>query len=355
MNIGKLKNKLNSEKGISSGDIIIALLIMITTLGVIIMIYQNLVIGGKEVDRKAGATRIAVNVIENIDMLFYDQFENELKTLTDSGLATTNDNISYSISGAGDKAFGTKIPRGYNLNLQVQDVGDYGLVKKITVKVEYNQNNQKEDITLEKVIEKEVVRECNSPQFTSEYVKQMIPEGVQYLMHSEISSGIPGTTKIICPIQYDGNIRKYKVIQDEQEIWYSYSSKNWARVLIIEYSLLDNYVNSSNKTIQDDSILRSENSYIWIPRFGIESGKEPWGFTRFKYKTTNLAILNDYENQDINGNYIDIDNSIVWSKRGISFDDNDQVGVWSKYSSISQISTDAYFLNQSQYGPMIEY
>lgn len=348
----QLKNKLNSQKGISSGDIIIAMLILVTTLGVIMMIYQNLVIGGKEVDRKAGATRIAVNLMENIDMLFYEQIDDELKALTDSGYATTNDNINYVISNT--KAFNTTIPKGYTLKLKLEDIGSYELVRKLTIKVEYNQNNQKEDVTLNKVIEKEVVRECNSPRFSEEYIRQMIPTG-SYILYSKISSVNPAEEKVICPIRYNGNLKKYSVVEDESEIWYSYSNKNWARVIIIDSNLLSTYVNTSNNTIQDESILKSANSYVWIPRFGVENGKDLWGYTRFKYKTTNLAILNDYTGDALKGNYVDIDNTITWANRGISFDNSELPGLWTNYSQISQISTDAYYLNESQYGPMVEY
>lgn len=84
---------------------------------------------------------------------------------------------------------------------------------------------------------------------------------------------------------------------------------------------------------------------------------EAIGDAYFKYKSTNYAILNSYTNNFIY-HYLDLENSITWSKsNGISFDQesNSLLGNWYPYSDIQTINTDAYKLNHSQYGPMIEY
>ena len=57
----QLVYQLNNQKGVTGADVVIALLIILTAVGVISMLYVNLVIGSRETDRKAGATRIATD------------------------------------------------------------------------------------------------------------------------------------------------------------------------------------------------------------------------------------------------------------------------------------------------------
>ena len=57
-----LKNFKN-EKGATGADIVVALSIIVLTVSVISMVYINLTNGSKNVNRTAGATRIATNIL----------------------------------------------------------------------------------------------------------------------------------------------------------------------------------------------------------------------------------------------------------------------------------------------------
>ncbi len=360
MKIGKLKNKLNSQNGITAADSVIAMLIILTTVGVISMIYVNLNLSSAEIQRKAGATRVATNILENMSKTYYAEIETKLDLLSDHGEATKVGE-TYTISGSGvAKVFDTTIPKGYTCEISFEKPNpSYDVVRKVNVKISYKVNDLPKEVVLRKVIEKETIRECNSPKFSEEYIRQIVNSNLDYIMASDTSSGIQSGVKIICPVMYDKKIGNYKLVNlEETPIWYSYSNKNWARLLILEANDYNMYINETSKTITDKSILQdSEKSFVWIPRFGVKNGENLFGGTYFKYKKTNLPILNSYENNtDPINYYIDSSQSFTWGTRGISFETNtDFAGKWVLYSSLNMANTDGYVLNHSQYGPMIEY
>lgn len=355
MNKKQLVNQLNSQKGITGGDVVIAILIILTTIGVIGTVYANLVIGSKETDRKTGATRIATNILENIDMIYFDEIEQNLKTLSDSGDATYGNNTYY-IS-ENNNVFNTKIPSGYNAEISLENpFEDYNYLRKITVKVKYKVDGRDRNVTLSKLVEREIIRECNSPNFTDDYIRQIIPNGT-FEIYSNNSVNAQTGVKIICPIQYDKDSKKYKIVEKTDGIWYSYSNKQWARILVLDANELQSYIDSTTKTVKNVDVLKSDDSYVWIPRFGVKNGGDTFGDTLFKYKNTDNAIKNSYLNSnDVMIYYtLELENQINWANRGITFETKDKLGIWSKYSDISTLNTDAYNLNQSQYGPMVEY
>lgn len=355
----KLKNKLKNQKGITAADAVIAMLIILTTVGVISMVYVNLTMNTAEIERKAGATRIATNIIENMGQVYYSEIGTKLDLLSDSGIATKVDN-TYSIPGATDaKVFETTIPKGYTCEISVENPNpSYDIVKKITVKVSYKVNNMPKEVALSKVVEKEIIRECNSPNFADEYIRQMVGGETDYIMASNTAGSVQPGVKIICPISYHQQIGKYQLVDvSDNPVWYSYSNKNWARVLVLESDAYQTYVDSANQTINDNTILQdSEKSYVWIPRFGVENGQESFGGTYFKYKKTNLPILNSYdENTNQVSDYINPGTAFAWGTRGISFEgDNLVTGKWVSYGSLNTVGTDGYYLNHSQYGPLIQ-
>lgn len=340
MNKKQLKNKLNKENGITGADVLIALLIILTTLGVIGTVYVNLVLGSKGIDRRAGATRIATNLLENIETLYYDEIQENLDTLSNLGTATKVD-TTYTIPGGNKiKILNTSIPKGYKAIIQLQksygteESLQYDLVRKVTLKIEYLLDGQTKHIELNKVLEREVIRECNSPQFTEDYIRQIVPKGTEYEMYSQSAEGVQTGVKIICPVQYDAEKKQYKIVENVDSLWYSYSNKQWAQILILESDELANSIDSITKTVTDLEILKSNKSYVWIPRFGVENGGDFEGDTKFKYKNTDLAIVSSYyEDNTLIYNQL---KNIEWSNRGILFENNDELGKWSPYSDLTK-------------------
>lgn len=355
----KWKTKLNSQKGITAADAVVAMLIILITVGVISMVYVNFTMNTAEIERKAGATRIATNIVENIGQVYYSEIGTKLELLSNSGVASKVDN-TYTISGTTDvKVFETSIPKGYTCEITVENPNSsYDIVKKITVKVSYKVNNMPKEVVLSKVVEKEIVRECNSPRFTEEYIRQIVGSESDYIMASSTANSVQTGVKIICPISYHQQMGRYQIVDvSDNPIWYSYSNKNWARCLVLESDAYQTYVDSTNQTIIDNTILQDNTkSFVWIPRFGVENGQELFGGTYFKYKKTNLPIRNAYyDNANQTNYYINPASAFAWGTRGISFEtDNNDTGKWVSYGNLNTVGTDGYYLNHSQYGPLIE-
>lgn len=336
MNKKQLANQLNSQKGLTAADVVIALLMIITAVSVISMVYVNLVINSREVDRKTGATRIATNIIENMSQSYYNQLT---ENLTGDGV-TKSGETTYIIEK--DKIFNTTIPKGYQVKIQLENsYGDqavqYDLVKKATVTVIYKVNGEDKEVSFSKVFEREVVRECNSPNFTEEYIQEICSE--EFEMYSS-TAGSGAGVKIICPIRYNKISQKYEIVEDMNSLWYSYSNKQWARILILDPDQL-------GSDITDEMI---QNSYIWVPRFGKLDGEDEF---YFQYKATDYAITNSYNNDNhFLYNYIDT-NEKAWSSV-VTFAEG-KVGKWYTYSELTDPTSVAYQLNHSPYGPMLEY
>ncbi len=369
MNKKQKINQLNNQSGMTAADALMGLLIIIITIGVIAMVYTNLVIGARGVDRKTGATRIATNLLENIEMVYYEEVEKKLEELSKNNGPVTHVGNTYIINGSRESqedtaVFDTKIPAGYTVEILIEEPEENALdlLKKITVKVRYNTNNNEENVALSKVIEKEQIRECNSPQFENEYLEQLGVSKDTCVMSYQSAENLTGKS-IICPIKYNG--QNYEIMTNKEEIkgiWYSYSNKQWARVLVLSTSEYNECINNSSKISEKLKENQSQKSYVWVPRFGVKSGGNLFGDTFFKYKNADLAILNSYgDGNNFMKNDLDLEGSIDWSNaNGISFEENNQelVGKWCLYSTLestSNVNELAYKLNQSQYGPLREY
>ncbi len=335
------------------------MLIILLTVGVIAMLYVNLSLSSVEITRKAGATRMATNILESMNKTYYSELETKLNLLADKGDATKVGD-TYTIVGTDtSKVLDTSIPKGYTCEISFERPNaSYDVVKKVNVKIQYKVDQMSKEVALSRVLEKETIRECNSPKFAEEYMRQIINSNIDYVMASETAGSLQNGIKIVCPVTYDKALVSYRLVDVEKEpIWYSYSNKNWARLLLLEASEYNTYFDA-NQRLTDKSILQdSEKSFVWVPRFGVKNGKNLFGGTYFKYKKTNLPIFSSYENNaDTINYYIDSAQTFAWGTRGVSFETStDFTGKWVLYSSLNTQNTDGYVLNHSQYGPMINY
>ena len=353
MKKNQLKSKLNSQNGITGEDVIISLVMILATVGVVAMLYTNLTVNSKSVDRKTGATRIATNIIENMSQLTYDELETALQA---NGASDASGNIQIG------KIYGTTIPTGYSVNITFQNV--YGtseiqvdLLKKAVVSVSYPVSGITQSVSLNRVFEREVIRECNSPNFSSEYIDSLSAETLKKFSGAE--SDFNSTELIVCPLQYDKTTEKYKILENTNGLWYSYSNKQWARMILIPSEDLEDATEKIRNTyyLSDTSFLTmADNSYVWIPRFGIISGQNVFGGTTFQYRMTNNAIIaNTVSNFTYNTLYIPDNPNSYWSSSYNSIAFGNTLGKWCKISDLTNNTTVAYYLNQSQYGPIVEY
>ena len=73
------RNKLNSEKGVTGVDIVVSVTMIVITIAVVMAIFVNISSSSREVNRTSGATRMATNILENIELMYYEDFIKYLK------------------------------------------------------------------------------------------------------------------------------------------------------------------------------------------------------------------------------------------------------------------------------------
>ena len=285
----QIKEKLKNQKGLAPADVLIALLMILTSIGIIGMVYLNMNVITRMTNAKAGATRIATNIIENVKGSYYDRVQD----------------FNSSQEGAEQSIFDTKIPKGYKVDIKTEEfeADTNNLAKKVTINVMYNPNNDNEVISYSTIIEREIVRECNSPNFSEEYAEELVGEGKKYQMYPNVVAG----KKIICPIKYNGEDYVVVTGNDLNGVWYSYSDRQWARALVFDNSTeLNTYIDTSTGTVKDAGILKDENkSFVWVPRFKIYTATNK---LYFMYKNTN-QVISQYDANNMVYNYINASDS----------------------------------------------
>lgn len=284
--------KLNSEKGLTGIDIVVGTSIIIITIVVVTMIAMNIDLGSKSINRTAGATRIATTMIEQIEKMYYDEIgeieltapnvsepSGELKNIkdiindltdpinsrydvinTDIG-ETTEKTVGNSIVidgkevGPADIFFGVKIPRGYRVEITVTDIHRdesidtmsadpiprFNLLKEITINVVYMVGNNERNVSVTMVKNRESVKDCNEPDLNS------------------LSESISVDISEIVPVKYNVYSDKYEITTQTDTEWYSYSSGEWARVIITDSDSASDILKSKADT--------KDNMYVWIPRY----------------------------------------------------------------------------------------
>ena len=346
-------NKLKSQKGLTGADVLISLLIILTSISTIGMIFLNVKSISRLTDAKTGATRIATNILENINASYYDEIQN----------------FDSTAEGAQQSIFNTKIPSRYAVQVIVEkpqdklgnDV-DEDIVKKVTLNVKHKNSPNSDAVIIHKVIERENVRECNSPNFSGKYITQIVGENTDYQFYNP--EAITYDSKIICPIRL--NTEDYSIVygDDLADLWYSYSERQWARVIVFDnYNELKKYVDIENHTISNAEILNSsEKAFVWIPRFKI---KEDENKLYFMYKDTDYAIKKSTDG--INNNIIDLTEKALGDNWSIFFTEtaekNPPLGEWFPYDDIIKLKEDGVaeqnpiitaLFNSTKYGPLFD-
>ena len=276
MNFKLFKKKLKSEKGVTGIDIVVASTIILVSMGVIISIYTNINNANKSVTRKSGATRVATQIVEKIDMFYYDQFVDELKSFTssldpdycyflrDASTPALPENGTYIIKtindanvGSAQSFLGVKIPRGYTLNCVVKnsfgtnEVEGYDLVKTISVKVQFDVAGVTKDVTLTTVKGREKVEKRNNLPKTD-------------LTDKDITGLVDVTfLKKTTSITTGGTI--YTKTTSTDQSWYDYDihSIKPAYMVVTTNSFTPEFNGDGELDISSNRT--RQNMYIWIP------------------------------------------------------------------------------------------
>ena len=127
---------MKNNKGFTGVDVAIGVIIFTIFISVVAAMFYNISTSQKRVERKAEATNIAINVIESMKAMdFYDLEED-----------TTLDDINNQIANKID------VPNGYKVTVGVDNTTYKDVLKIISVKVEYENGNQSEDVHLETLV-----------------------------------------------------------------------------------------------------------------------------------------------------------------------------------------------------------
>lgn len=331
-----LLTNLKNEKGATGADIVVALSIIVLTVSVISMVYINLTNGSKNVNRTAGATRIATNILENIDKMSYTQYNetlNAFATNDSKGWTVTGDANAKTIILEGkktgtEKIFDTKIPKGYKVELTSQSInaGDslpkYDLIKKINVKVTFTVSKTEQNVSLYTSKEREQLAEVNKPDIDSLNV----------------------TGKSYVPIKYSTTQKAY-VVTDEKDInWYDYSNKVWAMVYVDSLSNI-NIIKNAGKlsTAQANS---TGNIYYWIPRFSTD-GQALYNASNYPITNIQITAINDNTKKM---SLFSVGTATLSADTN-EFNSNGKKGLWKAKNLLNSDGTMQAF-NRTKFGPV---
>ena len=309
MNFKLFKKKLKSEKGVTGIDIVVASTIILVSMGVIISIYTNINNANKSVTRKSGATRVATQIVEKIDMFYYDQLVNELKNFTssldpdycyflrDASTPALPENGTYIIKtisdtnvGSAQSFLGVKIPRGYTLNCVVKnsfgtnEVEGYDLVKTISVKVQFDVAGVTKEVALTTVKGREKVEKRNNLPKT-DLSSRDITGLVEVTFLKKTTSLISGTT--------------FTKVTPTDSSWYEYGEEGIrAAYMVVTTDTFTPEFNAEGE-LDISSNRARQNMYIWIPACEVvgpsPNYKVKYGYlnTDREVKTINVVRSND--------------------------------------------------------------
>lgn len=137
--------KCISEKGFTTAEIIISIIIIILFTSIIVSAYYNYYISVQSKNRKTIATNIIIDIIENVEMMEYDNITQDSVNSLIENLKTNN-----------------KIPSGYTVTINLQNYNKIAgnedkidIIKILKTKVEYIVNNKQQDFEITRLITKQ--------------------------------------------------------------------------------------------------------------------------------------------------------------------------------------------------------
>lgn len=352
--------KLKNQKGATGADIVISMTIILVTIVVVSIIYLNTTLQTRNTTRTAGATRIATNILENIDKLSYKEFVSELDNFTKE---TTGDYINYYVLSG--QAFSTKIPTGYTVHLNAdpnygshsedtEKTKQFDLVREVNLIITFSVGDKEEKIDFKTVKVREVIDETNEP-------------NTDYLTTDEILS----YDMNFYPIKYLESSKAYIKTNKTDSSWYNYSNKEWATVIVSKkaeseiFDINGKFVGQINTDKEDDNYTEK---FVWIPRFFTqtitENSEEKDIFYAFAYLASGSNKIVSEKLDSVTGNVSTLNiNTFEMDVNASETIFNDKSGKWvsceivdeEKQKTGIQIDEAATLLNESKYGPYMEH
>lgn len=136
-----------SQNGFTGIDITVAVIIITLFMSIIATVFFNLNLTATSLERKTEATYIAIDVLEKIKALDYDEIVQDIQLIKD--IKQNSEKEGYSID--------VKIENYTNqTNIDVNDNEIDDLVKTIIVKVEYKVGKNTENVELKTTVTREI-------------------------------------------------------------------------------------------------------------------------------------------------------------------------------------------------------
>jgi hypothetical protein len=319
--------------------IIIFTILLITTIALACIGIKN---QSQNTNKNSEATIIMTNIIENMNSKTFSEFESYIEEISSIGISKKIEEGTQKIKVTGKelqgKFFGTEIPDGYNIDMEISNNSDtFNIVKNVNIIITYEVNGNEEKLEMQTSLEREKIDECNAPDLTSSYFD---------------SIGISTEYYNIIPIKYSYDLNSYVTTTESDDEWYNYSSKEWARVLVFlkdGHDLKDAFIDENgvvkNTAVYDNYNLDLKNyMYVWIPNFSIKDNE-----SYFRYAASKKAIAVDFLYVDGQYLYLNtVSDEIADVSTKCSFDGI--YGVWRKVLD----EDDEYYknFNLTKYAPL---
>lgn len=321
-------------------EIIFSIIVIVVILSIIVLICLQMKLEMQIINKNSEASFIASNILENMKTRSYDETEKYIQEFSGIGVAKKIENKLQNIIIYGDKFeekfFGTEIPEGYVVEFNAETVSEFSILKSVNISVMFWVNDAQETFEVTTILEREKIEECNAPVIKDEYFAELNVNTTEY---------------DIIPIRYSKEHDSFITTTKDDEEWYNYSSKKWAKVLIfpkheeqLQYLFIDdNDIVKNSINYKGYNLNVNDYIYAWIPNFSIKDN-----ITYFRYGAGKKAIKMEFLYE--NGNYLYL-NKVAEDIKDIStncsFDG--RYGVWRKLNS-----EDEYYsiFNSTQYGPI---
>lgn len=262
---------------------------------IISVVFVNIYINSVEITQNAEAASIMTNILENMKKRTFKEFETYIDGLSVVGISKQIQDETQSIFINGlecqGKFFGTDIPDNYTLIVEISNTDkNFELAKNINIIISYNIFGKAHSLEMDTLIEREKIKEVNEPIINNEYFNLLNINTDDYY---------------IIPIKYSYASNSYLITSVGDPDWYNYSSKEWAKVLVLskngyvqKEAFIDFNGNVSKQVNYNDTVLNLyDYMYVWIPNFSKKDNE-----TFFRYGSGKNAIKMEYLTED--GKYL---------------------------------------------------
>lgn len=225
-----MKIKLRENKGFTQVDIVVSIIILMLFTTLVSTLFYNSYISAVSSKRHSEATTYLSKIFESIELISYDNLENEIKDVINkidsnklSGTIVENGNAQKNLS----TPYKAEVEI-MNYNQMEGNTDKEDLVKLITVTIKYNSRKGKEEtVTGKRLKTKEIIYE-DSLEIIPNLYEGMIP----------ISSETQATN------EYATN-------------WFDYSNEKAAKIMLHD----GNYIPDTGEITNNGS------SFVYVPRF----------------------------------------------------------------------------------------